>query len=86
MSTNGTVKSVRVAENLWRSTMLPEGILERWTVATGAEVREGTCLAVVRIEDNLHDLLSPYAGRIVALVPENTVIEPGAIIAQIRRQ
>ena len=29
---------VRVADDLWATSMLPEGVLERWLVADGAAV------------------------------------------------
>ena len=36
---------VRVAEDLWSTGMLPEGILERWLVADGSRVRAGEAVA-----------------------------------------
>ena len=48
---------VRVAEDLWSTGMLPEGILERWLVADGSRVRAGEAVAAVRIGEALHDIV-----------------------------
>ena len=40
---------VRVSEDLWSTSILPEGILERWLVEDGARVQVGEAVAAVRI-------------------------------------
>src|SRR4051794_30223838 len=42
--------------SLWRNSMLPEGILERWLVADGDTAHAGHAIAQVRIEGALHDI------------------------------
>ncbi|MHB2205293.1 biotin/lipoyl-containing protein [Methylobacterium sp. CM6257] len=74
---------VRVAEDLWSTGMLPEGILERWFVADGARVRAGEAVAAVRIGEALHDIASPAEGRLTVLAPIKEVVDPGCIIAEV---
>ncbi|MGU3468314.1 biotin/lipoyl-containing protein [Methylobacterium sp. C33D] len=74
---------VHVAEELWSTGMLPEGILERWFVADGARVRAGEAVAAVRIGEALHDIASPTGGRLTVLAPVNEVVDPGSIIAEV---
>ncbi|MEE7448987.1 biotin attachment protein [Methylobacterium radiotolerans] len=74
---------VHVAEKLWSTGMLPEGILERWFVADGARVRAGEAVAAVRIGEALHDILTPADGRLTVLASVNDVVDPGCIIAEV---
>ncbi len=75
--------NIVVAEDLWASTMLPEGILERWVVSDGAAVNAGDRIAEVRIEDALHEVMAPAGGRLTIAVAANGIIEPGSTIGQI---
>ncbi len=75
--------NIVVAEDLWASTMLPEGILERWVVSDGAAVNAGDRIAEVRIEDALHEIMAPEGGRLTIAVAANGIIEPGSTIGQI---
>jgi pyruvate/2-oxoglutarate dehydrogenase complex dihydrolipoamide acyltransferase (E2) component len=72
-----------VAEDLWASTMLPEGILERWVVLNEAAVNAGDRIAEVRIDDALHEIMAPTGGRLTIAVATNGIIEPGSVIGQI---
>jgi biotin carboxyl carrier protein len=74
---------IHVAENLWSTGMLPEGILERWFVADGVRVQAGETVAAVRIGEALHDIASPVAGRLLVLASVNEVVDPGCIIAEV---
>lgn len=74
---------VQVAQELWSTGMLPEGILERWLVADGARVRAGEAVAAVRIGEALHDIVSPTSGRLAVLAPANEMVDPGCIIAEV---
>jgi len=69
-----------VSENLWRSTMIPEGILERWHVLDGAEVRLGGPVCDLLIENTRQVLTAPHGGRVTQFVREGEVIEPGRLI------
>jgi pyruvate/2-oxoglutarate dehydrogenase complex dihydrolipoamide acyltransferase (E2) component len=62
---------IKVDEALWASSMLPEGILERWFVASGDTIKAGERIAEVRVEDALHEIVART----------NVVIEPGSILA-----
>ena len=72
--------SVIVSENLWRSTMLPEGVLERWHVLDGADVRRGAPLCDLLIEGSRQMVTAPADGRVTLFVRDGEVIEPGRLI------
>lgn len=74
---------IHVAEDLWSTGILPEGVLERWLVSDGAHVKVGDAVAAVRIGEALHDILSPASGRLEVLAPVSEVIDPGCIIAEV---
>ncbi len=74
---------VRIADDLWATSLLPEGRLERWRVEDGQLVRLGEVLAEVRLEDALHDILSPAAGRARRVARAGDVVEPGALLARL---
>jgi pyruvate/2-oxoglutarate dehydrogenase complex dihydrolipoamide acyltransferase (E2) component len=73
--------SINADEALWRNSMLPEGILERWLVADGAIARAGHAIAEIRIEGALHDVIAPVTGRLAIAAPHLSVIEPGLLLA-----
>ena len=77
------MSEIKVAEDLWASRTLPEGLVERWLLADGATVAAGEPVAEVRIEDALHEVLAPAAGRLLIWAPANAVIEPGATLGRI---
>ena len=72
---------INADEALWRNSMLPEGILERWLVADGDTVREGHAIAQVRIEGALHDIVASASGRLAISAPTLAVIDPGLLLA-----
>jgi pyruvate/2-oxoglutarate dehydrogenase complex dihydrolipoamide acyltransferase (E2) component len=74
---------VRVADDLWATSMLPEGVLERWLVADGAAVEAAQALAAIRVEDVLHEIPAPASGLVAILSNANCIIEPGALLARI---
>lgn len=74
---------IRVDEALWASTMLPEGVVERWFAADGELVVSGVLLAQVRIEGYVHEIMSPGAGRLHIFTPVNALIEPGSRIGSV---
>jgi biotin carboxyl carrier protein len=74
---------VKIDEGLWRSGMLPEGIVEKWFVADGAAVAAGAAMAQVRIEGALHDIVAPAAGRVKIVAASRALIEPGSLLAQL---
>lgn len=75
--------ALAVPAELWSSTMLPEGILEKWLKADGTFVEAGEAVACVRIEGSLHTLMAPSGGRLNVDRPVNAVVEPGAIVGHI---
>jgi pyruvate/2-oxoglutarate dehydrogenase complex dihydrolipoamide acyltransferase (E2) component len=74
---------IRLSEDLWRNGMLPEGILERWHVANGADVVSGAKVAEVRIESALHEIVAPAAGKLTILTEANAVVEPGTVLGRL---
>ena len=71
---------IRLTSQLWATSILPEGIVERWRVPDGAYVKADQVIADVRIEDALHALMAPTGGHLVAFASENDIIEPGSVI------
>ena len=76
---------VRVSEELWATSMAPEGVVERWFAADGAQVSAGDPLVEVQIEDACHEILAPAAGRLSILSGKNCLIEPGTLLGLITR-
>ncbi len=74
---------INLNEELWRNSMLPEGILERWFVDDGTAVTIGERIAEVRIENALHEIMSPGQGVLTILAEKNAVVEPGTIVARL---
>lgn len=76
---------ISTTADLWATSLLPEGVLERWIFAHGQQVEMGDPVAVVRIESALHDIFAPAKGRLQIQSKTNAVIEPGCVIGYIRR-
>ena len=77
------MQDINIDEALWASSMLPEGIVERWFVADGAIVAVGDPMAEIRIEDALHEITAPATGRLTIVAAANTVVEPGSLLARL---
>lgn len=77
---------IHVPSELWATSLMPEGILERWLFADGSLVEAGDAVAAVRIEAALHELAAPCSGRLHIVRARNCVIEPGTVIGQISRE
>ena len=78
--------AISVAPELWATSILPEGILERWIFSDGRPVELGDPVAVVRIESALHDIIAPAKGRLRIHSRANAVVEPGSVIGYICRE
>jgi pyruvate/2-oxoglutarate dehydrogenase complex dihydrolipoamide acyltransferase (E2) component len=76
------MRDIKVDEALWASSMLPEGIVERWFIVDGAIVAAGDLMAEVRIEDTLHEITAPASGRLI-IAAANTIVEPGSLLARL---
>lgn len=77
--------SISVSPDLWSTSLLPEGVLERWIFADGSPVEAGDPVAAVRIESALHEIMAPAKGKLQITCKANTVIEPGSVIGHIVR-
>jgi pyruvate/2-oxoglutarate dehydrogenase complex dihydrolipoamide acyltransferase (E2) component len=74
---------VRVDEALWASSILPEGIVERWFFADGAVVTAGDRIAEVRIEGARHEITALAGGRLTIVAAANALVEPGSLLARL---
>lgn len=74
---------IRIDEQLWATSMAPEGVLERWRIADGGDVRQGQPIADVRIEDYLHEIIAPVSGKLAHMVADGALVEPGTLIGQV---
>ena len=74
---------IKAGEALWASAMMPEGILERWLIADGSSVTAGDAVAEIRIEGALHEIITSGSGRLAILASQNSVIEPGFLLATV---
>jgi pyruvate/2-oxoglutarate dehydrogenase complex dihydrolipoamide acyltransferase (E2) component len=72
---------VRASEDLWASSMAPEGIVENWLVADASEVFAGDAIAAIKIEGALHEIIAPRSGRLAIVAAVNAMIEPGSVLA-----
>jgi len=79
------ITKIAVSPDLWATSMLPEGVIERWLYPDGSRVEAGDPIATVRIEDALHELVAPARGRLNIGLKVNSVIEPGTGIGTIVR-
>jgi pyruvate/2-oxoglutarate dehydrogenase complex dihydrolipoamide acyltransferase (E2) component len=77
------MQDIKVDEALWASSMLPEGIVERWFIADGAIIAVGDLMAEIRIEDALHEITAPASGLVTIIATRNTVVEPGSLLARL---
>lgn len=74
---------IRADAELWNTSLMPEGIIEKWLVPNGAFVEIGDPVVTLRVEDALHELVAPTDGWIAINAKTNSVIEPGAVVGHI---
>lgn len=74
---------ITVSEDLWASSMVQEGMIERWLVADGVRVVCGQPLLLISIEDALHEVMAPASGTLAIDAAANQVIEPGSVVGQL---
>lgn len=74
---------IKVTEDLWASTMLPEGVVERWLLPDGTPVTAGAPIAEIRIEDSRHEITAPASGRLTIVVAANDLVEPGTVLGRL---
>ena len=72
--------NITTSEELWGTSILPEGLLERWLVPDGRRVKAGEAIAELRIEDSLHEISAPISGRLKIAIKANGLIEPGSVL------
>ena len=74
---------INAHEDLWATRLRPEGILERWLAANDSAVATGHPIALVRIEDAVHEIIAPCPGRLARIAKDGALIEPGSLLGQI---
>jgi len=72
-----------VSSGFWVTRMLPEGTVEKWLVADGADVASDDPLVDLRIENQLVRLKSPDTGRLTIFAQQNSIVEPGTVVARV---
>jgi pyruvate/2-oxoglutarate dehydrogenase complex dihydrolipoamide acyltransferase (E2) component len=77
------MQEIKVDSALWATSMLPEGVVERWLVVDGAIVAAGDPMAELRIEDALHEITAPACGRVTIVAAVNTIVEPGSLLGSL---
>jgi len=76
---------LQVSADLWATCLLPQGILEGWLRPNGSLVEAGDPVAIVHIEDALHEVMAPTKGYLSISVEVNSVIEPGTVMGSVIR-
>ena len=74
---------IRVPPELWSSSIMPEGMVEKWLQQDGSRVKAGSPIAAIRIEGMLHEVMAPSTGMLKCASKVNSVIDPGCVIGQI---
>jgi hypothetical protein len=74
---------IRVAPELWATSIMPQGVLQKWLRPDGTLVEAGEPVASVRIEDSLHELMAPVSGWLRTGCAPNSVVEPGMVIGHL---
>jgi len=74
---------VKVPAEFWASSIMPEGIIEKWLRPDGGRVKAGEPVADIRVESMLHRLLAPGAGLLRVTSKANSVVDPGLVIGRI---
>jgi pyruvate/2-oxoglutarate dehydrogenase complex dihydrolipoamide acyltransferase (E2) component len=72
---------VRVDAAIWASSILPEGIVQRWFIADGTIAETGKKIAEILVEGALHEITSPVRGRLTIVAAVNNVVEPRSLLA-----
>jgi pyruvate/2-oxoglutarate dehydrogenase complex dihydrolipoamide acyltransferase (E2) component len=75
---------IKVDEALWASSMLPEGVVERWFQQDGEIVMAGDVVAEISLEGAIHKITAPAAGRLAIVTGVNSIIEPGAVLGRVK--
>jgi hypothetical protein len=72
---------IRVDEAISASTILPEGVVQRWFIADGPLVEASAKITEIRIEGALHAITSPASDRLTIIVAVNDVVEARFLLA-----
>ena len=73
---------VSIPDHFWNDDS--EGVIATWLFADGEAVTQGAALAEIMYEKASMELLSPASGTLSILVPVETPIRRGEVVARIR--
>jgi hypothetical protein len=74
---------IKIPPEFWASSIMPEGVIEKWLQPNGSPVEAGAPIAAIRVEGMLHRLLAPCTGTLQAGCKANSVVDPGFVIGRI---
>jgi pyruvate/2-oxoglutarate dehydrogenase complex dihydrolipoamide acyltransferase (E2) component len=72
---------VTIPDDAWPGD--EEGTIASWLYSTGDEILRDVVIAEVMIEKAVLELHAPVAGRLVIVVPAETAIRRGQVVARI---
>ena len=70
-----------IPEDLWDDGQ--DGVLATWFYGDGEVVETGSVIAEILTEKVAHELTAPAAGALERLVPEDSPIKAGQIVARL---
>ncbi len=74
---------VVIPENLWEPHGDEEAVLVGWQAQDGALVEAGAVIAEIMVEKVTIDIEAPVSGRLVIVMPVDTPVHLGDVIAKI---
>jgi hypothetical protein len=74
---------ITVPPAFWQTRLLPMGTIEQWFAESGARVEAGVPVASVRVEEALHEISAPCAGKLTISLGKDAIVEPGTVLATI---
>lgn len=74
---------VRVPEDMWDTSKMPEAVIVNWHYQDGATVEAGVTLVEIMVEKTQFEIVSPATGALRILTPPETVVRPGMVVAHV---
>lgn len=74
---------IRIPDDLWNVSEVPEGIVANWLYRDGSEVAAGATVAEIMVEKATFEITAPAAGVLTIAVPKDGVVRPGTVIGHV---
>jgi hypothetical protein len=74
---------IKIPPEFWVSSILPEGMLEKWLRPEGSQVKLGEPIADICVESMPHELMAPATGILKTTCKVNCIVDPGFTIGRI---